>query len=181
MGLLKQGSPIRGFDESEDMLGTIIGIIGGVVAIIIGIGTILGWFVFLGSWKSKIDSLLNQENECFKVVPLAVQDLKTKMDLVWQVQTLEVLERQKLVLHHEGPFTERHSPLKITDRGQKCLDELRPLIADIEGRKDLLPSDVLRIAHEKIGMKKLDELAHSQNCSVNEILALLTVHLGFGL
>jgi len=181
VGLLKQGSPIRGFEESGSMVGEIVGVIGGIVAIIIGIGSILGWFVFLGSWKGKIDSLLNQENECFKVVPLAVQDLKTKMDLVWQVQSLEILERQKIAVHNEGPFTKRESPLAITERGHRCLKTMEPLLVELRGIPNLRPSDVPKFVDAKIGMYRLNEMAFQQKCTTGELLALITVSLGFGL
>ena len=150
-------------------------------SLVISLGTILGWVAFLGSWKTKVEESMTRHNDCAKVVPAAVQDLKTKMDLVWQVQTLEVLERQKLALHHEGPFTERNSPLRITDRGKRCLDLLGPTIRDMKALPGLKPSDVPKIVNEKIGLAKLDELAHEQQCTVNELLALITVELGFGL
>ena len=181
MGLLKQGSPIRGFEESGSMVGEIIGIIGGITTLIIACITILGWFVILGSWKGKVDMLVKQENECFKVVPLAVQDLKTKMDFVWQVQTLEVLERQKLAVHNEGPFTERHSPLQITERGIRCLESLEPLLGELKNTPNLRPSDIPMLASKKLGMCKLNELAFQQKCTTGELLSLITVALGFGL
>jgi hypothetical protein len=150
-------------------------------SLIISLGTILGWVAFLGSWKTKVEASMDRHNKCAETVPNAVQDLKTKMDLVWQVQTLEVLERQKLALHHEGPFTERNSPLRITDRGQRCLELLGPMIRDMKALPGLKPSDVPKVVNEKIGLAKLDELAHEQQCTVNELLALITVELGFGL
>jgi len=170
---------MRGY-EDETMV-EIIGIVGGITAIIIGVVAIFGWFVLLGSWKTKVEQWMDQEKKCYDIVPAAVQDLKVKMDLVWQVQTLEVLERQKLAMHNEGPFTKRDSPLAITERGQKCLAEIKPLIDELRSIPDLRPSDIPKLTSERMGMKNLNEMAYKQKCTVGELLSLITVSLGFGL
>ena len=163
------------------MVGTIIGIVGGIAAIIIAAVAIFGWFVILGSWKTRVEESMDREKKCYDIVPAAVQDLKVKMDLVWQVQTLEVLERQKIAMHNEGPFTLRESPLSITKRGQRCLDEIKPLIDELRSMPDLRPSDVPKVASEKVGLKGLGEMAYKQQCTVGELLSLITVSLGLGL
>lgn len=179
MGLLKQGSPIRGYED--EIMVEIIGIIGGIAAIIISIVTIIGIIAFFGSWKTRVEQWMDQEKKCYDIVPAAVQDLKVKMDLVWQVQTLEVLERQKLAMHNEGPFTKRDSPLAITERGQKCLAEIKPLIDELRSIPDLRPSDIPKLTSEKIGMQNITDMAYKQKCTVGELLSLITVSLGFGL
>lgn len=151
-----------------------------VTSLVISIGTILSGIIFLGSWKRKVDAAVEIETECAKVVPPAVQDLKTKMDWVYQLQMAEVLERQRVAVQDES-LTERHSPMVATNRGKKCIEKIKPLIEELQTKPNLNPSDVVTVIHNRLGMDAFTQMARDAGCSPQELLALITLELGFKL
>lgn len=161
------------------MVGEIIGIIGGTVAIIIGVSTILGWFVFLGGWKNKVEEAIKRENDCAKVVPPAVQDLQTKLNWIYQLQMAEVLERQRLAVQEES-LTTRQSPMKLTERGQKCAQKVEALIKELSELPSMKPTDILTELNKRIDVQEFNNIAKSEGCTSQELVAVIFLQLGLG-
>jgi len=183
-------------DELKDV-GIIIGFIMALLAL-------AGVFYGIVVWRVRVDDTVKSCKSCADLTPknisgLASQisTLQTKMDLVWQLQTAEVIERQKLGVHvafqeQQNPFPPRpdypgdasiahaHSPYKLTDRSEECLKDIQFLFDDPAVSK-LTAAGVPVYVAEKVGLSKLAATARSCGMTPSELMAIITVKMGFGL
>ena len=64
-------------------------------------------------------------------------------------------------------------------KGEECLQGVLFLIDDLKGIENMTASDVPVFVMQRLGKDKLDSIAKEKGCSVSEILALITVRMGF--
>jgi len=165
------------------------------------IGLILSSFAVLGViygvvlWRSKVDQVLSFCKTCSESTPKALVVIQTKMDLVWQLQTAEVMERQKLGVHmdfqevgnpfsfplHDKGLAEAHSPYRLTERGEDCLKDVLFIFDDLKGIEGMTPSDVPVFVTERIGKSNVASIARQNGVTPAELMAAITIKMGFGL
>jgi hypothetical protein len=176
---------------------------GTIISLILALVSIVSVIYSVAVWRTKLDGVLKACKKCAEATPTDVAGLKgqlgtlqTKMDLVWQLQTAEVIERQKLGVHVayqevQNPFPPRpahpgddsiaqaHSPYKLTDRGEECLKDVQFLFDDPINK--MTASGVPVYVAEKVGLAKIAQIARENGMTPSELMAVITVKLGFGL
>jgi len=161
-----------------------------LIGLILSIFSIIGVIYSIAVWRTKNDTVIAACKDCSVTTPQKMETLKeqlgvlsTKMDLVWELQTAETLERQRIAVHLEGRaedrLTDHQSPYKVMPKGEECLQGVLFLIDDLKGIDNMTASDVPVFVMQRLGKDKLDSIAKEKGCSVSEILALITVRMGF--
>ncbi len=163
-----------------------------VIGLILSVLSLIGVIYSVAVKSTKINSVIDGCKTCSETTPKEITGLKgqltglqTKMDLVWQLQTAEVLERQRLavqmVARPDDHLADHQSPYKLTQNGENCLSDVLFLLDDLKGIEALTPSDIPKFVVERIGMDKLDSIARQKGCTPSEILAAITVKMGQGI
>lgn len=163
-----------------------------VVGLILSIISVIGVIYSVAVKSTKVNAVIDGCKTCSESTPKEILGLKgqltglqTKMDLVWQLQTAEVLERQRLAVQMasrpEDHLADHQSPYKLTPNGENCLSDVLFILDDLRGIDALTASDIPKFVVERIGMDKLDSIARQKGCTPSEILAAITVKLGLGI
>ncbi|MDP2730564.1 MAG: hypothetical protein Q8O55_08770 [Dehalococcoidales bacterium] len=145
---------------------------GSSVAIIISAISLAATCIAIGVWKGRIDALLKVCGDCQKSLPLAVDRLQNKMDVVWKLTAGQLLE------DHPN-LAIRHSPFSLTEQGRLAIATIQPLLDDIKHKKSgLTASDVPVEILQRSTEEELLGIAKQCNCSVALLISLATVELG---
>jgi len=139
-----------------------------VFSLIASIVAVLVVVFGIAYWKGNIDQKIKQVSP----LPELVMQLKMKMDVLWSLFVEQTLSRNPNLANHGSSY-------KLTDHGEKCLEDVKHIIEEVKREyPNLDASDVLTIIAQKIGMAELAELASKNGCSPSEYMAMLTVKLG---
>jgi hypothetical protein len=139
-----------------------------LIAIILGVISILGVIGGLAYWKGTVDSVIKAN----KGVPEKVAGLEMKMDVIWSLFVDQTLEKQP-------HLARRGSGYKLTPEGEECIKGMEEVISLVKKEHpDISPSDALIFVSQKMGMLEMQKIAHEAGCTLSEFYSLLTIKLG---
>ena len=144
--------------------------IASIVGAVSGCISLLGIVYLLGIWRGKVDSALNDFNECVKNYPPA--EMWTMVKTLWDIYVVDAL-------HHRPDLAEHGSGFKLKPEGENCIpDYMISLLEKIPRNPfnhELIASGYMVVKH--IGLERIQKMSEDKELSVQEAIAILSTYL----
>jgi len=144
--------------------------IAGIIGAISGCASLLGIVYFLGFWRGKVDTRLNDFAKCIKDYPPA--EMWTMVKTLWEIYVVDAL-------HHRPDLAEHGSGYKLKREGEDLIpDYMIPLLKQIPRNPfnhEYIATGYMVVKH--IGMELIQRMSEEKELSVQESVAILSTYL----
>jgi len=144
--------------------------IASIVGAITGCISILGLVYFLGFWRGRVDTTLNEFGDCLTHYPPA--EMWTMVKTLWDIYVVSAL-------HHRPDLADHGSGYRLNREGEDLIpDYMKPLLQRIPRNTchhELIATGYLVVKH--IGLELIDKMAAEKKLSMQESIAILSTWL----
>ena len=144
--------------------------IAGIIGAVSGCISLVGIVYFLGVWRGKIDTSVNDLKETIKNYPPA--EMWTMTKTLWDIYVVEAL-------HRRPDLAERGSEFKLKKEGEDLIpDHLKALLDHIPQNpsfNEAIATGYLVVKY--IGLDLIGEMAKEKHLNVQEAIAILSCYL----